>query len=67
MLFNLVTIGFLTHLIGYHLMLQHRGLTTFAYLKWLEDPDKKYKASIYEERKTNRNEVLEPHKVARTQ
>lgn len=32
-LFNLATLGFLSHLISYHMMLQKRGLTTYEYLR----------------------------------
>lgn len=68
MAFNLLTIGFLTHLIGYHLMLQSRGLTTFAYLKWLEDPvaERPKLSSLYtqQEKKIDDN-VTEPHKIDR--
>ena len=31
--FNLATLGFLIHLIGYHVMLMCKGLTTFEYLR----------------------------------
>ena len=35
--FNFGAVLFLGHLICYHIMLQHKGMTTFEYIRWKED------------------------------